>query len=181
MKPASQPSISLIVAHDESRGIGRNGAIPWHIPGELRWVRQITLESAAAGCENALIMGRSTYESLPENRRPLPGRMNIVISQQDFPGTVAARSLDQAVSILAESAQLDRAYIFGGQRLYTEALANKIPEELFISLIPGSHDCDVFFPEVSEENYRLQESRPATYGEVTVMHQRFIRTDLLAH
>ncbi|MGL5830009.1 MAG: dihydrofolate reductase, partial [Angustibacter sp.] len=150
MNAASPARVSLIVAHDEDRGIGRAGGIPWHIPGELRWVRDITLgraaSTAAPGRRNALIMGRHTYESLPENRRPLPGRMNIVLGRRRFPDTVSATSLAEALGVVAETEGMGRAFIFGGERLYAEALAARIPDELFVSIIPGTHDCDVFFP-----------------------------------
>ena len=74
--------ISLIVACDENRGIGLNGRIPWFIPGELKWVSDVTRHTVKPNNTNALIMGRNTWESLPEGRRPLPGRISIVVSSQ---------------------------------------------------------------------------------------------------
>ena len=62
-------TVKLIVAHDEVRGIGRGDDMAWHIPGESRWTANTT-RTARPGMRNALIMGRTTYVSIPAKRRP---------------------------------------------------------------------------------------------------------------
>ncbi|WP_458110990.1 dihydrofolate reductase [Arthrobacter sp. R1-13] len=75
-------SIKLVVAHDRERGIGRSGQLPWSLPGEMKRLSATTLRTMVPGRKNALVMGRATYDSLPSGKRPLPGRLNIVVTSR---------------------------------------------------------------------------------------------------
>src|SRR5689334_4792565 len=71
---------SIIVAVDEQFGIGRNKLLPWNIPGDMKHFKEITTRSSE-GKQNFVIMGRKTWDSIPEKFRPLPGRVNCVLSR----------------------------------------------------------------------------------------------------
>jgi thymidylate synthase len=133
----------IIVATDENNGIGKNGSIPWRNKEDMDHFRKITIGNEGT---NVVIMGRITYESLPKNVRPLPKRKNIVITTQFIEGVTTCSSLFDALSLCNETYK--NVYIIGGQRLYEEAITRYgyLCDRILISNIPGTYDCDVFFP-----------------------------------
>lgn len=169
--------ICLIVACDEARGIGHQNQIPWFIPGELTWVRKTTQPTTDPAKQNALIMGYQTWLSLPESRRPLPGRRTIVLSRTqtvEVLGVQTCRSLEDALSLAKNDPAIERVFIFGGASVYAEALSNGHVDEVLISRVPGKYDADVFFP-VLPEDFALQQDHPVQYGDVVVRHQLWRR------
>lgn len=74
-------NFQLVVAADQSMGIGKDGTLPWKIPGDMAYFRELTSKAVNGARSNVVIMGRTTWESLPPKFRPLPGRINIVLSR----------------------------------------------------------------------------------------------------
>jgi dihydrofolate reductase/thymidylate synthase len=72
--------VKVIVAATASGGIGRGGTLPWRIPADMAFFKATTLATSAPGKQNAVIMGRKTWASIPAKFRPLPGRLNVVLS-----------------------------------------------------------------------------------------------------
>ena len=134
--------VNLIVACAKNRVIGKNGAIPWHLPGELEYFRDVTMGGA-------LIMGRKTYESIGH---PLEGRLNIIISRsQVFEGGNV-----KTVSSPAEALELAHGreiFICGGQSVYEDMLP--LAERLYITQVDLEPEGDAFFPEFDESMYEL--------------------------
>ena len=134
----------IIAAVAENGAIGKDGDIPWHIPEDLEHFKQKTTG-------HPVIMGRKTYESLPENFRPLPDRTNIVLTRSDIDeeGIKVAGSMEEAYSIAEELD--DRAFIIGGASVYKQALpdANKME----ITEVKKEVDGDTFFPEFDREEW----------------------------
>jgi dihydrofolate reductase len=107
--------LKLIYARSRNGVIGREGQLPWHLPADLAHFKQTTLGQA-------VVMGRKTWDSLPERFRPLPGRTNIVITRQkdwQAAGALVAHSLDQAMALCPESEPL---WVIGGAEVYAQAL-----------------------------------------------------------
>jgi len=107
--------LKLIYARSRNGVIGREGQLPWHLPADLAHFKQTTLGQA-------VVMGRKTWDSLPERFRPLPGRTNIVITHQkdwQAAGALVAHSLDQAMALCPESEPL---WVIGGAEVYAQAL-----------------------------------------------------------
>ena len=107
--------LKLIYARSRNGVIGRQGQLPWHLPADLAHFKQTTLGQA-------VVMGRKTWDSLPERFRPLPGRTNIVITRQtgwQAPGALVAHSLAQAMALCPEPGPL---WVIGGAEIYTQAL-----------------------------------------------------------
>jgi hypothetical protein len=132
--------ISLIAAMAENRVIGREGSIPWKIPGEQKLFKRITFG-------HALIMGRKTHEDIG---RPLPDRLNIVISRRpDYrpPGCLKADSLEDALSLcpLEET----EVFIIGGGGLFRHSLP--IASRVYLTVLPLTVPGDTFFPEIPVE------------------------------
>ena len=129
--------LAIIAAIDKNRGIGKNGRMAWHIPGEQRRFRELTTGAA-------VIMGRRTWEEIG---RPLPNRRNIVLSRDpgfSAPGCLTARSLEEAISLAGE---LD-AYISGGASVYARALP--LAQRLYLTEIDAAYPADAFFPAFDE-------------------------------
>ncbi len=83
-----QPQFHVVVAATKDMGIGKDGGLPWRLPGEMAYFKQLTASvgDPTSEARNAVIMGRKTWESLPGKFRPLPGRVNVVLSRSASPG-----------------------------------------------------------------------------------------------
>jgi len=129
--------LTLIAAHDRNGGIGRAGTIPWRAPGDLAAFKRETLGGA-------VIMGRKTWESLPQ--RPLPDRLNIVVSAADMIGVVTARHPEMALSF-AEDMGHKRIYAAGGSGVYA-ALLPHAQRLLLTEVDLLVADADTFLPDI---------------------------------
>lgn len=130
----------LVAAMSKNRVIGRDGGLPWHkLKTDMDHFKQITLGGA-------VIMGRTTYESLPEKVRPLPDRLNIVLTRGDaeFPGATVAHDLDEAFAIA--DAEERTAYVIGGGQIYEQALP--MMDVLHLTVVDTEALGDTYFPEL---------------------------------
>ena len=162
--------ISLIAALASNRAIGKDNALLWHLPEDLRHFRETTRGKP-------VIMGRKTWESLPEPFRPLPGRHNIVVSHDpayQANGATLAGSLADAVRLAAEETSAAEAFVIGGAQLYREALP--LANRLYLTEIEQDFDGDVFFPDFSphdwEEISRQSGQASSGLGFAFVVYQR---------
>jgi dihydrofolate reductase len=134
---SDQPRIAYVVAMDENRLIGRDNALPWRLPDDMRWFREQTLGKPC-------IMGRRTYDSLPERFRPLPGRRNIIVTRNreyEAPGAVVVHSVEEALGAAGDAAEI---IIVGGAELF-RALWPKV-DRLYLTQVHGASQGDVYFP-----------------------------------
>lgn len=139
--------IILIAAMAANRVIGAANDIPWHIPGEQKRFKEITMG-------HALIMGRKTYDSIG---RPLPGRRNIVISRNQklvIPGCEMAHSWEDALDLCREERKV---FNIGGEKIFTLGLDQA--DTIILSILDDHWVGDVYFPEFSEEDFKLSTSR----------------------
>ncbi|MDB5264918.1 MAG: diacylglycerol kinase [Parcubacteria group bacterium] len=136
--------ISLIAALGENRVIGKEGTLPWHLPEDLKRFKQLTIG-------HPVIMGRKTWESIPEKFRPLPGRTNFVITRDpdyEAPGVLLSFTLEEAIAAAAFMPGSEEIFIIGGGQIYAAALP--FADRLYLTVIKGAVDGDVFFPEYTE-------------------------------
>ena len=140
-------NISIIVAIDENNGIGRDNMLLCHIPGDLKRFKDLTMG-------HPLVMGKKTFESLPNG--PLPGRENIVISDDRsdrFSGCEMAYSIDEAIDKMDAGKE---NFIIGGGSIYKQFLP--LSGKLYLTVIHKKFDADTFFPEINynewTETYR---------------------------
>jgi len=125
----------MIVAHANNRVIGKNNAMPWHLPADLAYFKKTTLGKP-------IIMGRKTYESIG---RPLPGRQNIVISRDgnyQAEGVDVVSSVDAALALVND---VEEVMVIGGGAIYQHCLA--AAQRLYITHIDADIDGDTYFPE----------------------------------
>ncbi len=143
-------NFAIIVALDEEQGIGKAGDLAWHIPSDLKHFKAISSQVDDPTKRNAVIMGRKTWESLPEKVRPLPGRLNIILSSQvDFilpPDVLLFPELDQALANVGQREDIEKVYVIGGAQLYSKAIFHPNCAQLFVTQVKGHCRCDVFFP-----------------------------------
>jgi dihydrofolate reductase len=134
--------ISLIVVMDCNRVIGNEGRMPWHLPADLAYFKQLTLG-------HPVIMGRKTFESIG---KPLPGRQNVIITEnKDYQkeGCTILHSITEALDFCADQ----EAFVIGGATIYKAFLP--IADKLLITLIQESFSGDTFFPEIDEQVWTL--------------------------
>ena len=139
------PEIILIVAVARNRVIGKDNRLLWNIPEDMAHFKHLT-----AG--HAVLMGRKTWESLPERFRPLPGRRNIVISRQpDYsaPGAELAHALADGIALAADAEKL---FVIGGAEIYEQAMA--LADRLEITEVDLAPDGDAWFPEISAADWQ---------------------------
>jgi len=131
----------IIVAALARNGvIGKDNALPWHLPEDLKHFKQLTTG-------HAVIMGRKTWESLPERFRPLPGRTNIVVTRNrdyDAPGATVVGSLAETQKVGAGESVSVSLFVIGGAELYAHALP--LAQRLELTEIDAEFSGDACFP-----------------------------------
>ncbi len=135
--------ITLIAAVARNGVIGSNNALPWHLPEDMKHFRQLTTG-------NVVIMGRKTWESLPERFRPLPDRLNVVVTRNaDYAaaGATVVHALDEALKVGAGRT----AFIIGGAELYAHALQKA--ERLELTEIDAEYPGDAYFPDIDRTQW----------------------------
>lgn len=142
-------NFALIAAVDETFGIGKNNLLPWRLPSDLAFFTKQTRGDGSNENKNAVIMGRSTWESLPTKSRPLVGRFNIVMTrggEYELPtGVALVHSLDEAL-LEAKKHGCREAYIIGGAQIFSHAIIDPRCTKLYLTHVQGNFDCDTFFP-----------------------------------
>ena len=137
--------ISAIVARAENRVIGKDNDLPWHLPEDLKWFKEKTMN-------HYVIMGRKSFESLPN---PLPKRVNIVITRDRsyfHSGVVVVHSIDQALAYAHKQNQ-DEVFILGGGKIYTQTM--DLWHKLYLTEVHATPDGDTTFPEIDFDRYDL--------------------------
>lgn len=136
---------SLLVAMARNRVIGRNNKLPWHLPADLKHFKFLTMGKT-------IVMGRKTYESIG---KPLPGRVNIIITRQagyEVPGATVVSSIDDALLMCEKIRSINgENFIIGGEELYRQTL--KICQRIYITEIQRDFEGDVYFPEVDPDEW----------------------------
>jgi dihydrofolate reductase len=152
-------TFDCVVAADEAGGIGKNNDLPWpRLREDLRFLRRIT-STAPVHRHNAVIMGRVTWESVPSNQQPLPGRLNVVVSRRALalPGPVIlARSLDDALALARARPEVDGLFVIGGAQIFRQAFADPRCRSVYLTRIAAIFDCDAFLPPL-EPRFALAE------------------------
>ncbi len=142
--------IAIVVAMTPDRVIGKDGEIPWYIPEDMKHFKELT-------SGHTVLMGRKTFESLPESYTPLPDRNNIVVSttMEEREGIDVCRSVEQGLE-KAESYEGD-LYVIGGESIYEQTL--DVADKMFISVVDRKVDGDTYFPEFDKSNWMLENEK----------------------
>ena len=139
---------SMIVAMAENRVIGINNQLPWYLPNDLKYFKQVTMGKP-------ILMGRKTFESI---KKPLPGRTNIVITRnQDWSaeGVKVVHSLQQAFEMGESICEIDgqeEVMIIGGDQIYQSSLPDV--DRVYLTKVHAEVAGDAYFPEVDWSQWR---------------------------
>tara|TARA_Y100000588_G_C13993314_1_gene812460 strand:- start:234 stop:743 length:510 start_codon:yes stop_codon:yes gene_type:complete len=158
--------VSLIVAVSENGVIGRDNDLIWHLPNDMKFFKETTKG-------HHVIMGRKNFESIPHKFRPLPDRVNIIVSRQpDYQaeGCIVVDSIEASLEIAKQNND-EEPFIIGGGQIYKLALESDIVERIYLTKIHHSFDGDTFFPqldsiwrEVYKVDYPMDEHHQYNYS-----------------
>ena len=171
--------MNIIVAHDDSYGIGKDNGIPWYCKEDMHFFKSATDNAA-------LIMGRNTWESLDlKSRKSLSnnGRKCIVISSTDVQDCETVRSYEEAKNVALMYKDIEKVFIIGGHNVYERALKDPDVETMLITEIEGNYDCDVTFPHFDKgkwtTRYRLKMGESSILNHLVRKHEEEQYLDLL--
>jgi dihydrofolate reductase len=158
--------LHLIYARASNGTIGKEGQMPWHLPEDLAHFKRVTLGQP-------VIMGRKTWDSLPARFRPLPGRLNIVITRQSdwqAEGALRAYSIEGAMRLCGDAPD---AWIIGGAEIYRQA--EPLASTAVVTEIDVDFEGDAFAPELGIQWHEVQREQHTTvsglgYAFVTYQH-----------
>jgi dihydrofolate reductase len=167
---------SVVVAADEDFGIGKDGTLPWKLPGEMAHFKRVTSE-APAGLHNAVVMGRKTYASISPKFRPLRERVNMVLSRttDELEGASCARSLDEALARLHARDDVARVFVIGGGELYRDALAHSECDEVVFTRVHARFACDTTLPDFRPDFALESRDGPHTENGLQYTFERYRR------
>jgi dihydrofolate reductase len=132
--------ISFVVAMDENQAIGKDNALPWYLPNDLKYFKKVTMDKP-------IVMGRKTYESIG---KPLPGRENIILTRDEnysAEGTTIVHSVNEVVKMEAPE-----ICVIGGTEVFTLFLP--FADRLYITEIHETFEADTFFPKLNENEWK---------------------------
>lgn len=162
-----RPRLNIIVAQAEDRAIGVDGDMPWHLSGDLKRFKQLTMG-------HPVVMGRRTWESLP--KRPLAGRRNIVLSQRDDfhpDGAEVVHSLNDLMHALRDE---EESFVIGGGRLYEALLP--FTHRLYITWVHSRFPlADTFFPVIDRSVFTLVHESERMVDELSGLEYSYAEYD----
>ena len=150
-------NFTCIVAADSNNGTGYQGSLPWpRLPADMAFFKQTTVGESPN--RNAVVMGRKTWDSIPVKFRPLPERINIVLSSTMTVGGenystnlyVCRNGIDDAIS-LAEDLCVNELFVIGGGDVYAQAIKDPRCTRILLTRISPAFKADVFFPEFQKD------------------------------
>lgn len=167
--------LDIVVCVDRNNMIGSSStnSIPWRLPEDLKHFKNITTKTSKDSYTNAVIMGRKTWESIPTRFRPLPDRVNIIVSTtleappEDAIQTYVANSYEAAIELTNDLPNVENTFIIGGASLYTLASTDPRLRHVYLSRYDEEHPkADVAFPtETITTNLELKLQTPSSENE----------------
>jgi dihydrofolate reductase len=139
---------ALIVAMDSEGGIGKNNDLMWHLPKDMKFFKDTTQGQI-------VVMGRKNYDSIPEKYRPLPNRLNVVLTRNEHfnaPDCLVFHSLETCLKHFEEETERI-VFIIGGGEIYRMALESDMLDEMYITHVHHRYEAETFFPRFDEENW----------------------------
>lgn len=160
--------LSILVAMAKNRVIGKNNALPWHLPADLKHFKALTMG-------HPIIMGRKTYESIG---RLLPGRTNVIVTRQkayQVAGAITVNSIDDAFKVCQAGVDgNDEVFLIGGAELYRQTF--ELCDRIYITEIQQDFDGDTFFPAFNMEEWK-EIAREKHFSEDGTLDYHFVTFD----
>ncbi len=163
------PRLSILVAMARNRVIGQHNKLPWHLPADLKHFKLLTMG-------HVIVMGRKTYESIG---RPLPGRTNIIITQQKnfaVPGATVVNSIEDALLACEQANAADsECFVIGGEKLYRQTIA--MCQRMYITEIQRDFEGDTIFPEYDPSGWKETQREKYFPDNDNAMEYHFVVLD----
>ena len=162
-------SLNLIAAACEGMGIGVKGTLPWKLKSEMAFFTSMTTTTKDSNKTNVVLMGRRTWECIPSKYRPLPNRINIVLTSQflDYGNeAIVCKSIPHAIDVISKEPlkdQVESIWVIGGSSVYKAAMESPNFSRLYLTKIKKYFDCDTFFPPIPN-NFVLTEDPNVPQG-----------------
>jgi dihydrofolate reductase len=168
---------TIVVAFTiKDRGIGKAGSLPWVITPDLKRFKTLTMDGV-------VIMGRRTWDSIPETRRPLRNRVNIVLTTQPKQITDIDH-IDQVCSTLDEALLYTKrwfpqckVFVIGGGQVYTEAVHHPECGQIFVTEIVQNIECDTFFPKIPRYFEKCDESTIEQFNGIQYRYVSYVKSN----
>jgi len=153
-----KPKIYLIAATDLKGGIGIKGKLPWHLPGDLKHFQKVTIQTDNMQYRNMVVMGRVTWESIPETHRPLMGRKNVVITRNkdlkiNDASVTIAHSIEDALK--ATDDRIGDIFVIGGAKSYEQFMKRQKVDGIYLTRVKKEFKCDAHFPKIPK-NFKAE-------------------------
>lgn len=152
----------VVVAADLDWGIGKASGLPWpRLKGDLQHFKRVTSTVRDAGRKNAVVMGRATWESAEVAGRPLPNRVNVVVSRRalEVPaGVLVADTFDGAIAAAARADGVETTFVVGGGAIYRLALDHPALRWVYLTRVEGRFGCDTTIPDLDAAGFVVEET-----------------------
>jgi len=160
--------ISMVVAVSDNNAIGGGGALLWRLPKDMEHFKKITMG-------HHVLMGRKTWESIPAKFRPLPGRVNLIVTRQkDFKaeGAIVVKSLDEGIE-LAQKAGEHELMVIGGGEIYKQVFPKT--DKVYLTKVHATFiDADTFSPDISDSHWKTVSTESHLADEKNPYHFDFV-------
>lgn len=141
--------VSLIVAIAENNGIGKDNDLLWHLPNDMKYFKEKTLN-------HTIITGRKNYISIPKKYRPLVNRTNIVLTRNtEFKeeGCIVKHNIQDAIEYALKNED-EEIFIIGGGQIYKEVLAENLIDRMYVTHVHETFEADTFFPKIDNSIWK---------------------------
>lgn len=148
----------LIAAVDKKFGIGKDRALPWRLKKEMQHFTKVTTTRQNPEKQHMVIMGRSTWESIPEKFRPLPDRNNVILTRDkayQADNAIVVTSLEDALAVADDT--IEEIFFIGGGYVYHETINHPNVDGVYLTKIDYDYSCDTFFPNIPSEFNNVRE------------------------
>ena len=168
-------NINIIVAVSKNYGIGKNNDLPWYFKSDLKHFANLTKNTK----NNALIMGKNTWESLPI--KPLQKRHNLILSTtlevtDNYNGYITKSfNNEEKLFEFIKNNSYENIWIIGGEKIYKLFLEKKLVNNIYLTYINKDYDCDVYFPNIEENNdfYLKEIINEEDYDDVKLIYKLY--------
>ncbi|KAK8551847.1 hypothetical protein V6N12_040468 [Hibiscus sabdariffa] len=180
-----QRNYQVVVAATREMGIGKDGKLPWRLPSDLKFFKELTVTTSDPEKMNVVVMGRKTWESIPFQNRPLPGRLNVVLTRSHSSdittgeNVVICGSIPSALELLAEFPycfSTEKVFVIGGGQIFRETLNAPGCEAIHITEIETRFECDAFIPSIDLSCFQpWYSSKPLVENDVRFSFATYVR------